>query len=113
MSNVRAQVKGILRSVGLLGCFLLVACYGARRPGNAPHIAEAYYKCESPRILIGGIWGLGPMRRFYADPSQNECQHWVAISRAEFKRLASEWFHHDWQKDIVWWSEVHPNENAL
>src|SRR4030081_1828619 len=82
---------------------LVISTLVAAKPPDAPSIGEAYYKCEDPKMLSGGIFGKGPRIKL---------PKWTEIKRAEFKALAEQWFSYDWSKEILWWRENRPEVNG-
>ena len=92
----------------LLALVAIVAAdqaFAASRPPDAPMIGEAYYKCDRPRLLEGGIYGKGPFHRFGANDVKGDCPRWVRISKEDFKSLAAQWFSHEWKSDLPFWGE--------
>ena len=73
-----------------------------------PHTAieRAYFKCDASRSLEGGIYGKGPFKRFGPKESACSSKEWVPIAHTEFKRLATEWYGHNWSNEIPFWVEA-------
>lgn len=73
-------------------------------PRDPPHlmVEESYFKCNTSKSLVGGIWGKGPFKRI-GPPPQCARDEWVQIDRREFKALATSWHGVDWSKEISFW----------
>jgi hypothetical protein len=95
------------RTIAFAGLVFLAAgrVDAASTPPDAPMIGEAYYKCEQPRLLEGGIYGKGPFHRFGPSGSKRDCARWTRVSKDAFRSLATQWFAHDWSTDLPFWRE--------
>jgi hypothetical protein len=101
--NVRAPFAAA--AVALAALLPVLQLHAAPNPADAPMIGEAYYKCDQPQLLEGGIYGKGPFHRFGPAGAKRDCPRWVKISKHDFKSLATRWFAHDWKADLPFWGE--------
>lgn len=92
-------------AVGLAALLTSQQISAASGPPDAPMIGEAYYRCDQPRLLEGGIYGKGPFHRFGPTDAKRNCPRWVKISKDDFKSLAARWFSHEWKSDLPFWGE--------
>ena len=64
-----------------------------------------FFKCDRSRDLRGGIYGKGPFKSFGALKSDCTKKEWVAITKEEFKALATKWYDYHWENEIPFWKE--------
>jgi len=81
--------KIILSILIIFGVFIAYLQIFNRIPENKDNIKEAYYHCDDYNALYGGRLTKGPTRSFRTIASYFHVHDWKAISKDEFKRLAS------------------------
>ncbi len=94
----------------ILTIFLLFFSYlwwtSLKQPPAHALIIEKYYVCREHKILQGGIFGKGPIRKFTKADSKTWCwrNDWEEIDRKTFKNLATEWYGINWAEEPPYWS---------
>lgn len=108
------MIKNLIWGVLGLAAFVVVAItilllyvgWGAlRQPPAYALTIEKYYVCSQKNALHDGIFGKGPSKQYFKPDQPSWCWRWEwkEIERAEFMRLASEWYAVDWSEEGDWW----------
>ncbi len=84
---------------------LFLSFQSRKQPPSYGKIEEKYYVCRQQKLLEGGVFGKGPMRKFPEDNSEFWCYRddWEEIDKNTFKGLATDWYAVNWASDTPFW----------
>jgi hypothetical protein len=75
-----------------------------KMPPSYGVIEQAYYVCRKCKLLEGGIFGKGPIRKFHSNREWCWRSDWERISKQEFIELAQRWYQEDLRKESDFWA---------
>jgi len=86
---------------------ILLSWHSRKQPPAYGLIEHKYYVCRQHKILHGGIFGKGPIKKYYVNEEKSWCwrDEWEEIDRKTFKELATDWYGVNWSEEALWWQD--------